>query len=167
MIETLTSQVTELRIPNRMTIIKNLSVGETLKLPLKDGLKCINKRLDNDWISFKPVFSGGNKKDTVAYINWTDISLILDYVFDFDWTIRYDLKQVDTYVVVMATLTVTGSDGQSKTVDGIGNEELKDKAYGGAVCGANAQAFRRAAALLGLGRYLYYPKSISAITNLE
>lgn len=167
MIETLTNQVTELRIPNRMTIIKNLSVGETLKLPLKDGLKCINKRLDNDWISFKPVFSGGNKKDTVAYINWTDISLILDYVFDFDWTIRYDLKQVDTYVVVMATLTVTGSDGQSKTVDGIGNEELKDKAYGGAVCGANAQAFRRAAALLGLGRYLYYPKSIPATTNLE
>jgi hypothetical protein len=155
---------TALKIPDRMRVIKSLALGETLSLPLKDGLKMLNKRLDNDWISFKPVFSNGNKKDSVAYVNWTDISLILDYVFDFDWSIRYELKQVDTYVVVTATLTVKGSDGNSKTVDGIGNEELKDKAFGGAVCGANAQAFRRAAALLGLGRYLYYPKSISAIT---
>jgi hypothetical protein len=167
MIATLVTPTTELKIPNRMKIIKSLAEGMTLSLPLKDGLKCINKRLDNDWISFKPVFSKGSKNDTVAYINWTDISLILDYVFDFDWTIRYDLKQVDTYVVVLATLTVTGSDGESKTVDGIGNEELKDKAFGGAVCGANAQAFRRASALLGLGRYLYYPKSIPATTNIN
>jgi hypothetical protein len=165
MTSTTVTPTEEIKIPNRMRVIKSLAEGSTLKLPLKDGLKYINKRLDNDWISFKPVFTGGQKKNSVAYVNWTDISLILDYVFDFDWTIRYDIKQADEYIIVMATLTVTGSDNKSKTVDGIGNEALKDSAYGGAVCGANAQAFRRAAALLGLGRYLYYPKSIPATTN--
>lgn len=161
----LTANTTDLKIPDRMKVLKSLALGETLSLPLKDGLKLLNKRLGNDWISFKPVFAKGQKTSSIAYLNWTDISLILDYTFDFDWTVRYNLSQLEEYVVVTATLTVIGNDGNSKTVDGIGNEELKDKAYGGAVCSANAQALRRAAALLGLGRYLYYPKEIPATIN--
>jgi hypothetical protein len=160
-----TTSIQKIEIPNRLTVIKSLAEGKTLQLPLKEGLKYLNKRLNDDWISFKPVFAGGKKTSSVAYVNWTDISLLLDFTFDFDWSVRYDLKQADELIIITATLTVTGCDGKSKTVDGIGNEDLKDKSYGGAVCGANAQAFRRAAALLGLGRYLYYPKTISATIN--
>ena len=160
-------QVKDMRIPNdKKEVFTALSKGETLNLSLSQILELINGKLPDCWISFKPTFNKGQKTNQVAYISWTDITLILDYVCSFNWFADYHLDQVGDYVTCKCSLSITGNDGMTKTTVSIGNEPLSSSEhFGGPVCDAQAMALRRAAATLGLGRYLYYPALTSPTSN--
>lgn len=142
-----------------------LSKGETMQLPLREILILMNKKLPDAWISFKPVFSKGAKQGTVPYIKWTDVTMLLDFACDYHWAADYETTQIRDYVVITCKLTIVGNDGASRTAVGIGNEPLASgDNFGGPLCDSQAMALRRAAATLGLARYLYYPEVTSAIT---
>jgi len=156
-----------MRIPNdKKEVFTALSKGETLNLSLSQILVLLNCKLPDAWISFKPTFTKGQKTNQVPYVNWTDITLILDYVCNFNWLADYEISQVGDYVTFICRLSVTGNDGRTKTVVSTGNEPLSSGDYfGGPVCDAQAMSLRRAAATLGLGRYLYYPALTSPTSN--
>jgi hypothetical protein len=142
-------------IPTRIQTIKSLASGITAgDRPLREVLVDLNKRLPNDWVSFKPTFSKGKKGNDVPYISHIDISLILDYLTNFNWSVEFSENQVGDYVTVKCRLTIMGLARES-----IGNEPLNSpEHFGGPLCDAQAMSFRRSASLFGLGRYLYYPE---------
>jgi hypothetical protein len=145
-------------ITTKLEVIKNLALGDKPSLSLAEILTRFNKVLDNSFISWKPIFKNGKQVNSVAYISWTDLSLLLDYYCD-AWEVDFKENQVGNFAVVKCILTIKGNDGLGKTVSSLGNESLDSpEAFGGALADAQAMSFRRAAALLGLGRYLYYPE---------
>jgi hypothetical protein len=156
-----------MRIPNdKKDVFTALSKGQALDLPLSQILQLLNCKLPDPWISFKPVFNKGQKTNQVPYISWTDITLILDYVCNFNWIADYEISQVGDYVTFTCRLSVTGNDGRTKSVVSMGNEPLSSgDNFGGPICDAQAMALRRASATLGLGRYLYYPALTSPTTS--
>jgi hypothetical protein len=156
-----------MRIPNdKKEVFSALSKGEALSLPLAEILTILNRKLPDTWISFKPVFTKGQKSNSVPYINWTDITLILDYVTNFNWIADYDVSQIGDYVTFTCRLSITGNDGATKSVVSVGNEPLSSgDNFGGPICDAQAMSLRRAAATLGLGRYLYYPNLTTPLST--
>ena len=151
---------------DKKDVLISLSKGETLNLSLPQILQVLNCKLPDCWISFKPLFGKGQSKGQAAYINWTDLTLILDYVTGFNWFADYQLDQVGDYVTCKCTLSITGNDGITKTSVSIGNEPLgSGEHFGGPVCDAQAMALRRACATMGLGRYLYYPALTPPTSN--
>jgi hypothetical protein len=142
----------------KLEVIKALAVGNKPSLSLTELLCQFNKVLDSSFISWKPIFKNGKQVNSVPYISWTDLSLILDYYCDV-WEVDFKENQIGNFAVVKCELTIKGNDGLGKTVSSLGNESLDSpEAFGGALADAQAMSFRRAAALLGLGRYLYYPE---------
>jgi hypothetical protein len=142
-----------------------LSKGETLSLTLREILVLLNKKLPDCWVSFKPVFIKGAKQGNVPYLRWTDVTMLLDYACDYHWTANYETTQVGDYVVITCKLAIVGNDGASRTAVGIGNEPLASgDNFGGPLCDSQAMSLRRAAATMGLGRYLYYPEITSPTT---
>jgi hypothetical protein len=136
-----------------------------MQLPLREILILMNKKLPDAWISFKPVFSKGAKQGTVPYIKLTDVTMLLDYACDYHWTANYETTQVGDYDVITCKLAIVGNDGASRTAVGIGNEPLASgDNFGGPLCDSQAMSLRRAAATMGLGRYLYYPEITSPTT---
>ena len=100
------------------------------------------------------------KKDAgkykVDYVHHTTIRDLLDY-FAPGWEWSTTLFSVDGKVYVTGTLTIVGSDGRISR-DGIGNEDSGVDSWGDPSSNADAQALRRAAMAMGLGRDLWRKK---------
>ena len=108
-----------------------------------------------DYISFKPVFKKGTKQGEVPYIDWCDCLLILDYICP-DYSYQVGESQIGNRAVVKGQLTLHCKE-RDYIIESLGNEDIDDIEFGGAIADASAQALRRCLATLGLGRYLYYP----------
>ncbi len=110
--------------------------------------------LPEDYISWKPTFSQGQKQKDVPYIAWTDCLFILDYICP-NYTYQLSENQIGNQCIVKGILTLHCLDGDY-TVEALGAEDLEKTSFGGAVMDASAQSMRRCLASIGCGRYLYY-----------
>jgi hypothetical protein len=116
----------------------------------------LSEVVDDSFISHKPVFSRGSKSHHVPYIAWFDVFSLLDYLAPI-YSFECNENQVGELFLVKATLTVICTDSELKA-SALGSESLSSVDFGGCMAEASAQAIRRAAATLGLGRYLYNAK---------
>jgi len=91
---------------------------------------------------------------TLSYIEWHTACNYLDhYAPGWGWSIL-SISSHGGLTVVHGALSIPALDGVvSRHATGI--EETDSKGYGDAVSNASAMAFKRAAALFGLGRHLY------------
>lgn len=130
-----------------------------VKRPYNEVKSDLLRPLPPDYIKFKPVFERDKqthqvkKTDEVPYIAWTDCLLILDYLCPL-YNYEESENLLGDRVVVKARLTLHCQEGDV-VAEGLGNEELGDTLFGGAIYDASAAAKRRCLATLGLGRYLY------------
>lgn len=92
---------------------------------------------------------------TLSYIEWHTAAQYLDhYAPGWSWQIVSITEQVGGLTVVHGALSIPAADGVV-TRHATGIEDTDSKGYGDAVSNATAMAFKRAAALFGLGRHLY------------
>jgi len=92
---------------------------------------------------------------TLSYIEWHTAAQYLDhYAPGWAWEIVSIAELVGGLTVVHGSLTIPSLEG-STTRHATGIEETDNKGYGDAVSNASAMAFKRAAAMFGLGRHLY------------
>ena len=92
---------------------------------------------------------------TLSYIEWHTAAQYLDhYAAGWSWQIISIAELVGGLTVVHGALTIPSSDGLI-TRHATGIEDTETKGYGDAVSNASAMAFKRAAAMFGLGRHLY------------
>jgi len=90
---------------------------------------------------------------TLTYIPWYHATRLLDqYAPGWEGFVK-DIRQVGNLVVVTYAITIHAAEG-SFTREATGQETL-DKSFTDAVCNAEQQAFKRAAARFGLGLNLY------------
>ena len=94
---------------------------------------------------------GGN---TIHYIEWHTACSYLDAVVpNWSWII-HSVSEVGGLVVVHGSLTLQATDATAVR-HATGIEDPSSKGYGDPVSNASAMAFKRAAAMFGLGRHLY------------
>ena len=87
-----------------------------------------------------------NKCIALAYIDARDVMERLDYVFGTDWECTYSHADKKT----ICNITITLPDGKKITrANGAGDSDIE------AEKGAISDAFKRAAVMFGIGRYLY------------
>ena len=92
---------------------------------------------------------------TLSYIEWHTACNYLDhYAPGWAWEIVSIAEHVGGLTVVHGSLSIPAAEG-STTRHATGIEETDNKGYGDAVSNASAMAFKRAAAMFGLGRHLY------------
>lgn len=136
-------------------ILQALSLGDCL--PQVDMVKTkarLIRRVDSSFLETKPVFSKGQKSNSVKYIPWHNLLILLDYLAPY-YSFKVSENQIGELFVVKASLTINCTNGDL-FAENLGCEPLNTVAYGGAMPEATAQALRRSCAMLGLGRYLYY-----------
>ena len=91
---------------------------------------------------------------TLSYIEWHGACNYLDhYAPGWSWQI-VQVIQTDNMLIVHGSLTIPACDG-IVVRHATGIENTDSKGYGDPVSNASAMAFKRAAALFGLGRHLY------------
>jgi hypothetical protein len=91
---------------------------------------------------------------TLSYISWDTAANYLDY-FAPGWCWQIvSIREHGGLTVVHGALSIPATDG-SVTRHATGIEDTDHNAYGDAVSNASAMAFKRAAAMFGLGRHLY------------
>lgn len=91
---------------------------------------------------------------TISYIEWHVACNYLDHFAPgWSWEI-VSISEHGGLTVVHGALTIPASDGVV-TRHATGIEDTDNKGYGDAVSNASAMAFKRAAAMFGLGRHLY------------
>jgi hypothetical protein len=135
----------------RRLIANGLNKG--WKRPLTEIIADLSKPLPSGLISWKPTFSKGQRKESVPYLSHSEVSQILDYLAP-GWSKEISENQVGDRIVVRCRLSILAQEGIF-TRDSLGTDSLGDESYGGPAPDAEAQAFRRAAANFGLGRYFY------------
>jgi len=90
----------------------------------------------------------------VSYIEWHVACNYLDHFAPgWGWEI-VSISSQDGLTVVHGALSIPASDG-IVTRSATGVEDSDSKGYGDPVSNASAMAFKRAAAMFGLGRHLY------------
>lgn len=122
-------------------------------MSINDKLNQLRRPFHPDAITFKP--QGKSNAPTMAGLAYADLREYmerLDQVFGPDWSVSYEPWGIDR---IIATVTVGGEMGMavSRSSTGETTSESENQDIGGTV--AEAQAFKRACAMLGLGRYLY------------
>ena len=91
---------------------------------------------------------------TISYISWDTAANYLDH-FAPGWS--WEIVSISSHgglTVIHGALSIVSSDGLV-TRHATGIEDTDNKGYGDAVSNASAMAFKRAAAMFGLGRHLY------------
>lgn len=95
---------------------------------------------------------------TIKYLDWTTVADILDHHSStWSYSIK-EVKELAKMIVVTVALTVDGV-----TRENTGCEDLDIKGFGDPVSNAVAMAFKRAAALFGVGRDLYQTTDVMGI----
>ena len=91
---------------------------------------------------------------TINFISWSVAAQYLDFFAPgWSWEI-VSIVTIGGSTVIHGALTITASDGVV-TRHATGIEDTDNKGYGDPVSNASAMAFKRAAAMFGLGRSLY------------
>lgn len=113
-----------------------------------DNLTALMERFPDRWHESKSL--KGNK---ITFVSWHHYADQLDRILGPDgWTIEEPTVTVTPNRVIVAVgLTIPGSG----TKWNVGDEVLDKDSFGTASTNAFAQAFKRAAAMWGLGRYMY------------
>lgn len=90
----------------------------------------------------------------ITYLPWHNACRMLDFKAP-GWSgMVIEVKEMAGLVVVIYQITIQTAEG-SISRQATGQESLDSKTFGDAVCNAEAQAFKRAAAKFGLGLDLY------------
>lgn len=89
----------------------------------------------------------------IPYLEWHSVADILDEVCPRWEKTVYPAEIHGNFAVVRVRVTIYGADGTSVSREAIGNEPLDH--VSDPFCAAESQAFKRAAAFLGVGRSLY------------
>lgn len=93
----------------------------------------------------------------IAYIEWHTAARILDYYAP-GWS--YEVRRIESIgnqIVATVKITIACAEGLvSREATGVEDEDLKG--YGDCFSNSTAMAFKRAAAMFGLGRHLYYKR---------
>jgi len=93
---------------------------------------------------------------SLTYIPWHHAVKILDKATGGYWSYEITrMEQTEKYAIVAVRVTIHASDGDY-AYDGQGLEPWSTTGYGDPLSNAESMAFRRAAAHLGLGLYLYH-----------
>jgi len=120
-------------------------------MKLLEMLEALRKPVERSRISFKTL-----KGNRIEYIAWYDLCDILDErlgLESWSWEVG-DVQQVGNYLTLVGTLTLNGEDTRL-TREATGIEPLDTTPYGDPSSNAEAMALRRAAAKMGLARYLW------------
>lgn len=128
---------------------------------LAQKLENLRQPIPKSMISFKKL--KGNK---IEYISWIDICQLLDSCCGLDgwsWEIC-DTKQIGDNLTLVGKLTVYADDGH-RSMSATGCESINCSSYGDPSSNAEAMAFRRAAAKLGLARNLWKKGANLEVTN--
>lgn len=90
----------------------------------------------------------------ITYIPWHNACRLLDYHAP-GWSgMVIEIKEMAGIVIVVYQISIQSAEGVMSR-QATGQESLDGKTFGDAVCNAEAQAFKRAAAKFGLGLDLY------------
>jgi hypothetical protein len=116
-------------------------------LDLQQVLDELRKPFDPSQITWKPGAVKGDRALALAYADLRAYMNRLDDVCGADWSVAYEPWGEDRIICRLTILGVTRSSTGETT-----NESERSE-IGGTV--AEAQAFKRASAMFGLGRYLY------------
>ncbi len=98
---------------------------------------------DPNLLHWRPGATSGNKAIALAYLNARDVMKRLDDVCGLDWQCRYPFEGC-------CEIGLKTDEGWVWRANGAGETQIE------AVKGQYSQAFVRAGAVWGIGRYLYY-----------
>ena len=111
--------------------------------------EALSRKIPENILKTKSI--GGQR---IKYIPWYRVNKILDkYAPGWTWQIQ-SIHTTDTDLFIVGRLTIPTADGNVYR-EATGTEKLNCSSYGDPSSNAESQAFRRAAARLGLGLYLY------------
>src|SRR5262245_11686450 len=117
--------------------------------PLAEIQSDLRKEIPAGMLKTKPAGKG-----EVAYIPWHKVIDILDW-FAPSWT--QEIRSINgsgNQTIVVIRITIPAAEGNFfREAGGIEDDEVTS--YGDTSSNASAQALRRAAAMFGLGKYLY------------
>jgi len=116
-------------------------------LALQQALEELRKPFHPSQITWKPGVVKGERALALAYADLRAYMNRLDEVCGTDWSVAYEPWGEDRIICRLTILGVTRSSTGETT------NEAERSEIGGTV--AEAQAFKRASAMFGLGRYLY------------
>ena len=116
-------------------------------LDLQQVLDELRKPFDPSHVTWKPGAVKGDRALALAYADLRAYMNRLDEVCGVDWSVAYEPWGDDRIICRLTILGVTRSSTGETT------NEAERSEIGGTV--AEAQAFKRASAMFGLGRYLY------------
>jgi len=117
--------------------------------PLADIQADLRKGIPDNILKTKTI-----KSNNIPYVPWHKVVDILDW-FAPGWT--QEIRSINgsgTQTIVVIRLTIPAEEGDfHREAAGIEDDEVSG--YGDTSSNASAQALRRAAAMFGLGKYLY------------
>lgn len=125
-------------------------MSEEKNATLTERIAALREQFHPSHVSFKPGKVSGNRGLALAYVDLRAYQERLDDVFGQDWSISYQPWGDNKLIATLTLRSFTGSDEVSRSAVGEGGEAGDN---GGTSC--EAQAFKRACAQFGLGRYLY------------
>lgn len=114
---------------------------------LEEVLEALRKPFHPSQVTWKPGAVKGDRALALAYADLRAYMNRLDEVCGSDWSVAYEPWGEDRIICRLTILGVTRSSTGETT------NEAERSEIGGTV--AEAQAFKRASAMFGLGRYLY------------
>lgn len=114
---------------------------------MNEILQKLSEPFAPEYVSWKPGQAKGDKCMVMAFADLRAYQRRLDEVCGLDWSIQYEPWGNDR---IIAKLTIAGS-----TRCSTGEHNAQDEKNNMAGTVAEAQAMKRAAAMFGLGRYLY------------
>lgn len=123
---------------------------------MNDILEELRRPFHPSHITWKPGAVKGDRALAMPYADLRAYMNRLDEVCGSDWTVEYEPWGEDRIICKLTILLPSAGGGQvavSRSSTGESNKESERSEIGGTV--AEAQAFKRAAAMFGLGRYLY------------
>ncbi|KMT19939.1 hypothetical protein BVRB_1g009860 [Beta vulgaris subsp. vulgaris] len=125
---------------------------EGISKPMSETLKQLNKKVPDSLISVR-----SEDGYSIKYIPWHIVNRIMNlHAPEWSGEVRNIIYSADgESVTVVYRVTLHGTDAEIYR-ESTGTASLKEKGYGDAVQKAEAMAFRRACARLGLGLHLYH-----------
>ncbi len=135
--------------PTRSELRRLVASGQNLgaNRPLEQIVADLSWPVPAEYLDWK------EKPALIPYIGHDTITWVLNYVAP-DWSNTTEITQVGNLAVCTITLTIPTATGPV-TRQSTGSANLDDESFGGPICEAEAQAWRRVLRLFGLGLYLY------------
>lgn len=135
--------------PTRSELRRLVASGQNLGVnrPLEAIVADLSWPVPSEYLDWK------EKPDLIPYLGHDTIAWVLQFVAP-GWQNATEITQVGNLVVCLINLTIPTASGPV-TRQSTGSASLDDEGFGGPLCEAEAQAWRRVLRLFGLGLYLY------------